>query len=70
MNKDILKGHWKEIKGEAKKKWGNLTDDDLLEIEGAEEKLIGKLQKKYGYARERAEKEYENFMSHYREKHS
>jgi hypothetical protein len=39
MNKDILKGQWKELKGEAKKKWGKLTDDDLLEIEGEADKL-------------------------------
>ncbi len=65
-----MKGQWKEIKGDVKQRWGNVTDDDLLEIEGAEEKLIGKLQRKYGYARERAEKEYEDFMSHYRKKHS
>jgi len=63
MNKDILKGQWKELKGEVKKKWGKLTDDDLLEIEGEEEKLTGLLQKKYGYAREKVEKEYEEFMS-------
>jgi uncharacterized protein YjbJ (UPF0337 family) len=62
LNTDILKGKWKEIKGDVKAKWGKLTDDDLLEIEGNEEKLVGLLQKKYGYAKEDAEKEYRDFM--------
>ena len=40
MNAEILKGQWNEIKGDIKAKWGKLTDDDLTEIEGKEEKLI------------------------------
>ncbi len=63
MNIDILKGQWKEIKGDIKAKWGKLTDDDLTEIGGNEEKLIGILQKKYGYSKDEAEKEYRNFMA-------
>jgi uncharacterized protein YjbJ (UPF0337 family) len=62
LNTDILKGKWKEIKGDIKAKWGKLTDDDLTEIEGNQEKLVGILQKKYGYAKEEAEREYKNFM--------
>ncbi len=62
MNADILKGKWKEIKGEVKTKWGKLTDDDLTEIEGHEDKLLGLLQKRYGYAKDEAEKEYKDFM--------
>ena len=62
MNADILKGKWKEIKGEVKAQWGKLTDDDLTEIEGHEDKLLGLLQKRYGYAKDRAEKEYKDFM--------
>ena len=46
MNEDILKGKWKEIKGRVKEKWGKLTDNDLGEIEGKGEKLLGSLQKK------------------------
>ncbi|OGW48459.1 MAG: hypothetical protein A2078_09990 [Nitrospirae bacterium GWC2_57_9] len=63
MNTDILKGKWKEIKGDIKAKWGKLTDDDLTEIAGNEEKLVGILQKKYGYAKDEAEQEYRDFMS-------
>ena len=65
MNEDILKGKWKEIKGEVKQKWGKLTDDDLTQIEGKEEQLLGLLQKRYGYAKEKAEEEYKEFISRY-----
>ena len=63
MNADILKGQWKEIKGEAKQKWGKLTDDDLAQVGGKEEQLLGLLQKRYGYAKEKAEEEYKGFMT-------
>jgi uncharacterized protein YjbJ (UPF0337 family) len=63
MNTDILKGEWKRIKGEVKVQWGKLTDDDLTQIEGEYEKLIGILQKRYGYSRDEAMKEYDNFMA-------
>jgi len=65
MNEDILKGKWKEIKGEIKEKWGKLTDDDLTQIEGKEEQLVGLLQKRYGYAKEKAEQEYKGFIGRY-----
>jgi uncharacterized protein YjbJ (UPF0337 family) len=58
MNKDILKGKWQEIKGTAKEKWSKLMDDDLGELEGRGERLLGLLQKKYGYIREKAEQDY------------
>ncbi len=63
MNTDILKGEWKKIKGEVKVQWGKLTDDDLTQIEGESEKLLGILQKRYGYSRDEATKEYDNFMA-------
>ncbi len=65
MNADVLKGQWKEIKGEIKVQWGKLTDNDLTEIEGNEEKLLGFLQKKYGYAKDKASLEYRIFMKRY-----
>ncbi len=61
MNANILKGQWRELKGEVKRRWGKLTDDDMMEIEGESEKLIGLLQKRYGYSREEAEREYKEF---------
>ena len=60
MNEDILKGKWLEIKGRVKEKWGKLSDNDLGEIEGKSEKLLGLLRKKYGYIREKAEPEYKD----------
>jgi uncharacterized protein YjbJ (UPF0337 family) len=60
MNEDILKGKWLEIKGRVKEKWGRLTDNDLFEIEGKGEKLLGLLRKKYGYIRDKAELEYKD----------
>ena len=65
MNEDILKGKWKEIKGSVKEQWGNLTDNDITEIEGQQEKLVGLLQSKYGYSKEKAEEEYKKFISRY-----
>jgi len=65
MNEDILKGKWKEIKGSVKEQWGNLTDNDLTEIEGKQEKLVGLLQSKYGYSKDKAEEEYKKFISRY-----
>lgn len=52
VNSDQLKGNWKQFKGELKKKWADLTDDDLLYIEGHKDKLDGKIQERYGDRRE------------------
>lgn len=54
---DILQGNWKQLRGHMREWWGNLTDDDITKIEGKRENLVGVLQTKYGYAKERAEKE-------------
>ena len=67
MKKDVLKGKWKEMKGAIKEKWGKLTDDDLTEMEGKEEKLLGILQKRYGYTEDKAMKEYNDFIDRYKE---
>jgi uncharacterized protein YjbJ (UPF0337 family) len=63
MNADVFKGKWLEIKGDVKRRWGKLTDNEVEEIAGTEEMLIGLLQKSYGYAREDAERDYEEFMT-------
>lgn len=52
VNSDQLKGNWKQFKGELKKKWADITDDDLLYIEGHKDKLDGKIQERYGDRRE------------------
>lgn len=57
MNQDIVKGQWKQIRGKAKEWWGKLTNDDLDLINGNRLQLIGKLQERYGYNKERAVQE-------------
>jgi len=57
MNRDVFAGRWKQLKGRARERWGRLTDDELDQIEGERERLIGLLQEKYGWAREEAEEE-------------
>jgi uncharacterized protein YjbJ (UPF0337 family) len=61
MNKDQLQGKWLQIKGAVKEQWGKLTDDDLDQVNGNLERLVGVVQERYGYARERAAKEVETF---------
>jgi uncharacterized protein YjbJ (UPF0337 family) len=66
MNKDIIKGKWKEIKGNLKQQWGALTDDEIDSLEGSYEELEGLLQKKYGYEKDRTKKEIDSFLNKYR----
>jgi len=63
MNKTQMEGDWKVLKGKIKEKWGKLTDDDLKVIEGARDQIAGKLQARYGYAKEQAEKELHEFCN-------
>ncbi len=62
MNKDIIKGHWKEIKGQIKQQWGKLTDDQISKMSGTYEELEGALQKNYGYQQEQAKREIQEFI--------
>jgi uncharacterized protein YjbJ (UPF0337 family) len=57
MNNDVLQGKWEQLKGHARVKWGKLTSDDVEQIKGEREKLVGKLRERYGLARDRAESE-------------
>ncbi|KPQ05900.1 MAG: hypothetical protein HLUCCA12_13015 [Rhodobacteraceae bacterium HLUCCA12] len=61
MNWDQLKGKWKQASGSAKAQWGKLTDDELTQIEGNRDKLVGKIQEKYGLAKEEAEKQVDDW---------
>lgn len=63
MNDDMMKGAWKQLKGKARQKWGQFTDNDLDRLEGKREELSGLLQQKYGYAKERADREVEQFFT-------
>ena len=62
MNEDILKGKWRQIKGEVKSRWGKLTADDMDRVEGDAEKLIGRVQERYGYQRDEAQREVDDFV--------
>lgn len=61
MNWDTVKGQWKMMTGKIKEKWGKLTDNDLAVVEGKRDRLIGKIQERYGYARDKAESELAEF---------
>jgi uncharacterized protein YjbJ (UPF0337 family) len=62
MNFEQLEGKWKQYKGRVREKWGHLTDDDLQVIGGKRDKLIGRIQERYGVAKERAAEEVDAFM--------
>jgi uncharacterized protein YjbJ (UPF0337 family) len=62
MNEDILKGKWKQLTGSIKQQWGKLTDDELTEIDGSREKMVGKLQEHYGYTLDQAERELDTYL--------
>ncbi len=68
MNEDILKGKWKQFKGEVKKQWADLTDDDLERVEGEYDQLVGRIQERYGYSREQAEREVNDFFESRRDR--
>ncbi len=63
MNQDILKGKWHQVKGDVRSWWGDLTDDDVQGIQGDTETFLGKLQERYGYTREKAQQELDEFLN-------
>ncbi|MFT0169945.1 CsbD family protein [Paraburkholderia mimosarum] len=63
MNEDRIKGQWKQLSGKLKAKWGKLTDDDLAVAEGDSEYLVGRIQERYGIARDEAERQLKDFDS-------
>jgi uncharacterized protein YjbJ (UPF0337 family) len=68
MDSNIFKGKWKQLKGESQKQWGKLTNDDLDVINGEKEKLVGKIQERYGYAKDKAESEYDSWSSTFKDR--
>ena len=66
MNTDKMAGKWKQMKGAAKQHWGKLTDDDLEVIDGQREVLIGKLQERYGMAKEAAQAKADEWLKAYK----
>jgi len=65
MNQDTIQGKWTQLKGKVKEQWGKLTDDDIARINGRSDVAVGRLQELYGYERERAEKEWNDFCDRY-----
>ena len=61
MNMDILEGKWKQLRGDVRQKWGDLTDDDLDKVAGKRDKLVGILQERYGYTRDEAVNHVDDF---------
>jgi len=63
MNWDQVEGKWKQLKGQARQKWADLTDEDLEKINGKRDELVGKVQERYGLAKDQAEKQVKEFES-------
>jgi uncharacterized protein YjbJ (UPF0337 family) len=66
MNQDILKGQWRQMRGEARKNFGKLTDDDMDVIGGNLDKFVGKIQETYGYTKDEASRQLRNFADNFR----
>jgi uncharacterized protein YjbJ (UPF0337 family) len=62
MNEDTLKGQWLQIKGNVRERWGKLTNDDMDQIQGGAEQLIGKVQERYGIAKDAAKREVDEWL--------
>jgi uncharacterized protein YjbJ (UPF0337 family) len=62
MNWDQVEGNWKQMKGKARQMWANLTDDDLENVSGKREELVGRLQAKYGLAKDKAEQQIDEWI--------
>jgi uncharacterized protein YjbJ (UPF0337 family) len=63
VNWDQVKGNWKQFKGDVKERWGKLTEDDLTMVSGKRDQLVGRIQERYGIAKEEAERELDEFMA-------
>jgi uncharacterized protein YjbJ (UPF0337 family) len=63
MNEDTLKGQWTELKGKVREQWGKLTDDDLDQAQGRAEQLVGRIQQRYGIAKDEARRQFDAWLS-------
>jgi uncharacterized protein YjbJ (UPF0337 family) len=62
MNQDIFQGRWNQLKGNLKQAWGDLTDDDVTYAEGNYDRFVGRLQERYGWKREEAERQVTDYF--------
>ena len=67
MNWDIIEGRWEQAKGSVKEQWGKLTDDDLMEMRGDRQQFVGKIQERYGIARDEAEREVDTWFENWKD---
>ncbi|WP_439534058.1 CsbD family protein [Polymorphobacter sp.] len=65
MNWDRIEGNWQQFTGKVKESWGKLTDDDLTEIGGKRDVMVGKIQERYGIAKDEAERQLDDVTSRY-----
>ena len=63
MDWNRIEGSWKQFSGKAKEQWGKLTDDDIAQINGNREQLEGKIQERYGYSKDKARQEIDNWFN-------
>lgn len=63
MNWQMVEGKWKQFKGQAKQRWGRLTDDDLDVIDGKRDELVGRLQSRYSKSREEVERDIDDWQN-------
>ena len=70
MNEDIIQGKWNQIKGEAQKRWGKITQDGFDQVNGNRTKLLGLIQESYGVAKDEAEKQVKDWERAYNENKS
>ena len=63
MNDDVLKGKWAQMKGKVKVQWGKLTDDEIDQLDGRKDQLVGKVQERYGIARDQAARDVDNWLN-------
>ena len=66
MNWDVIKGNWKQLKGQVQSKWGELTDDEIEQAEGDRERLAGLIQERYGVAKDEAERQIDAFIAEHK----
>jgi uncharacterized protein YjbJ (UPF0337 family) len=62
MNWDQIAGKWSQMKGDIRQKWGKLTDDDLEVIAGSSDKFVGRIQERYGIAKEVAQRQFDDWL--------
>lgn len=65
MNWDTIKGNWKQMTGKVKEEWGELTDDEITEAAGERDQLVGRIQERYGIAKDEAERQVDKFVANH-----